>query len=1332
MSARSAPRMTLASVRALHLPAPLRILLAVLIAFGPAPPAWSAYGTTGRWSEMKDMKTIAVHLALLPGGSAAHSKIVFWRIWDHAPNADTLSGAIWHWNPPGGTDPLCDPTLDNHNVTFANFANEPPFDPFCAANSALSDGRLLVSGGHIAEDIGPRETSIFDPATATWSQSTASMAAGRWYASTVTMPKAGEAMVFGGSRYFSLYTYGGRWNDTPFGARDTMLGRLWLDDGSAWQSPAEIVHAGVPRPKVRHGHTLVTLRKHGMTNLFGGRDSAATPYNDLWSLKTHRYDALDTYEWVPRTPASLTDAPSARSGHTAVVDRNENRMYVFGGLDGADPPSVRNDLRYWEAPGNGKWFNPTIAGPPPARQFHAAIADTINNRNRMLVFGGADASGIPADGYPANARIWSFDMSSHVWTDVSVSGGPAGRQGHSLVHSPVPIDHDPGTLPTEVDYKHRAILYGGRDATSYRNDLWELWIDDSSGDLSWNQVSTGARSQRAFHSAVYDRIWKRMIVIGGETASGTATDSSWALGGLDQLTLNGWTELQSLQGGHGLYHHTAIEGPLIYNHVPERFSAATNTWTALTGIDTYMGWYPFMFLLPSGNVFFAGPEAAQVPRKTKILDMTQNPPVWKATTWNSSNDGGAAVMYRPGEILKTGGVHGQTQSAISERIRFDAGDSPIGSNWQLTGPMAKIRMEHNLTVLPNGEVLVTGGRDEKKPPLSVPKPELYDPVSATWYTGSTLADSPAQRDYHSTAILLPTGAVIVAGGNESPDADKSNIYCPPYLFKPGSDFAAPRPVISPSPGPPTSVFWGDTFTVCVPDTIGIRGACLIRSGATTHAFDQNQRFVPLNFTLPTSGPQRLFVTSPADSNVAPPGYYLLFLTGSHEGATIYPNVPSIAKWVRLGRPYGRDTCDVTTGTTITDLTPDITTSTSVAMTWTATADDASLSASGRSERFHMRRAASYIDTEAEWDIAQVVGALPTPADPGYLHDFTVQSLQPCTIYHFTLRAEDDNANKTGFPEDVIVGTLCGGGGGGGYSAREVEGSEEGGGPAATAVGSGAAAREVAALTSGLGSPTGTLIAETRRLADGSWRAYLRLATESDGLDPTASAISIEREATNGGRETLGRFTPTDAEPLLGLSSLRDRGRVVIPGFSGLEQVMPRVRIGGQDYALTVAQHSRLGALGTQSGAGVLGPELIAGDILDLTYTPSRDPQADATSSWVHVRRQGTAPSVPFSQRRDPAALLPAGFALHQSEPNPAGNRTKIRFELPVDSPVRLEVFDLLGRKVATVAETRYPAGYHAAEWDLRDMNGGRARPGVYIYRMTAGDFRAKQKLSVLP
>ncbi|MGH7730705.1 MAG: FlgD immunoglobulin-like domain containing protein, partial [Candidatus Eiseniibacteriota bacterium] len=74
----------------------------------------------------------------------------------------------------------------------------------------------------------------------------------------------------------------------------------------------------------------------------------------------------------------------------------------------------------------------------------------------------------------------------------------------------------------------------------------------------------------------------------------------------------------------------------------------------------------------------------------------------------------------------------------------------------------------------------------------------------------------------------------------------------------------------------------------------------------------------------------------------------------------------------------------------------------------------------------------------------------------------------------------------------------------------------------------------------------------------------------------------------------------------------------------------------------------------------------------------------------------------------------------------------IPFDLPRESQVRLEVFDLLGRRVATVVDATYPGGTHAVEWDLRDASGGTVRPGVYVYRMSAGQFRAQRKMSVLP
>jgi len=51
--------------------------------------------------------------------------------------------------------------------------------------------------------------------------------------------------------------------------------------------------------------------------------------------------------------------------------------------------------------------------------------------------------------------------------------------------------------------------------------------------------------------------------------------------------------------------------------------------------------------------------------------------------------------------------------------------------------------------------------------------------------------------------------------------------------------------------------------------------------------------------------------------------------------------------------------------------------------------------------------------------------------------------------------------------------------------------------------------------------------------------------------------------------------------------------------------------------------------------------------------------------------------------------------------------------------------------VATLARGQYPAGRHMAVWNLREGSGASVHPGIYVYRLEAGTFRARQKLSVL-
>jgi len=89
-------------------------------------------------------------------------------------------------------------------------------------------------------------------------------------------------------------------------------------------------------------------------------------------------------------------------------------------------------------------------------------------------------------------------------------------------------------------------------------------------------------------------------------------------------------------------------------------------------------------------------------------------------------------------------------------------------------------------------------------------------------------------------------------------------------------------------------------------------------------------------------------------------------------------------------------------------------------------------------------------------------------------------------------------------------------------------------------------------------------------------------------------------------------------------------------------------------------------------------------------------------------------------------IAPDKFELHQNFPNPFNSRTKIRFDLPVESDVRLVVMDILGRDASVLASGHLQAGRYEAGWDASNLSAG-----VYFYTITAGSFRKTLKLTLV-
>jgi len=88
--------------------------------------------------------------------------------------------------------------------------------------------------------------------------------------------------------------------------------------------------------------------------------------------------------------------------------------------------------------------------------------------------------------------------------------------------------------------------------------------------------------------------------------------------------------------------------------------------------------------------------------------------------------------------------------------------------------------------------------------------------------------------------------------------------------------------------------------------------------------------------------------------------------------------------------------------------------------------------------------------------------------------------------------------------------------------------------------------------------------------------------------------------------------------------------------------------------------------------------------------------------------------------------LPSSIVLWQNYPNPFNAQTTIQYSLPEQSKVSIDIFDILGRKIETLAEGMKPAGHHEIIWDAENYSSG-----LFFYRIIAGDYATTKKMLLL-
>jgi hypothetical protein len=448
------------------------------------------------------------------------------------------------------------------------------------------------------------------------------------------------------------------------------------------------------------------------------------------------------------------------------------------------------------------------------------------------------------------------------------------------------------------------VLAYGKLETDGTMGMPRLWDPASGPPSGAPMVSTDTMLFCSGHAFMADG---RLMVSGGHKADDRGLDvtnifnpttETWA-SGLPKMAKGRWYPTVTTLADGRLVTVAGRDTTSKVVLIPEIWE--NNTWVQLPGASLSLPYYPRDFVAPNGKVFYAAERVKSRYLNPDVIT-TKGRGAWSSLAgfthvWPYNRDYGSAVMYEAGKVLVVGGGGNTSWGSPDPKSASPTATAEIidlkatTPQWVNTDPMHFARRHLNATILPNGQVLVTGGTSAggfNTLSGAAHAAEVWNPATGHW---NQLASNTIDRAYHSVSILLPDATVLHGAGGDAaipggggavyPRETNHEIFRPPYLFK------GARPSITSLSQ--STVGYGQKFTINTPNGLQITEVRWIRLGSVTHAFDANQRANKLSFTKTAS---TVKATAPLNGRLAPPGHYLVFILNRN-------GVPSVGKVVKV-------------------------------------------------------------------------------------------------------------------------------------------------------------------------------------------------------------------------------------------------------------------------------------------------------------------------------------------------------------------------------------------------------------------------------------------------